>query len=131
MRIHLDPADSRPLYVQIMDEVRGGLVRGTLGPEDPLPSVRELASDLRVNPRTVSQAYAELERDGVVYVRRGQGTFVAPDVRPEERERPRLAREVARRALTDARRNGLTLEELMGALRELGVETNEPGEVTG
>lgn len=131
MRIHLDPADSRPLYVQIMDEVRGGLVRGTLGPEDPLPSVRELASDLRVNPRTVSQAYAELERDGVVYVRRGQGTFVAPDVRPEERERPRLAREAARRALTDARRNGLTLEELMGALRELGVETNEPGEVTG
>ena len=63
MRIRLQPGDNRPIYVQIMDEVRRGLVRGTLGPDDLLPSVRELASELRVNPRTVSQAYAELERD--------------------------------------------------------------------
>lgn len=127
MRILIDPSDSRPIYVQIMDEVRGGLVRGVLGPDDAMPSVRELATELRVNPRTVSQAYAELERDGVVYVRRGKGTFVSPDVRPNERERPRLAREVARRAVTDARRNGLTREELMGALRELGAETDGAG----
>lgn len=131
MRIHLDASDSRPLYVQIMDEVRGGLVRGTLGPGEALPSVREVATDLRVNPRTVSQAYAELEREGIVYVRRGQGTFVAPDIRPDERERPRLAREAARRALTEARRNGLTLEELMDALRGLGSEVDGAGEVVG
>lgn len=127
MRIHLDTSDNRPIYLQIVDEVRGGLVRGVLGPGDPLPSVREMAGQLRVNPRTVSQAYAELERDGVVYVRRGQGTFVASDVRPDERERPLLAREAARRALTDARRNGLRLEELMDALRELAVETDDAG----
>ena len=129
MRVQIDAGDSRPIYVQIMDEVRSGLVRGVLGPEDALPSVRELASDLRVNPRTVSQAYAELEREGVVYVRRGQGTFVAPGVRPDERERPLLAREVARRALTDAHRSGLTREELMEALRELGDRAGEAAEV--
>jgi GntR family transcriptional regulator len=61
-----------------MDAVRRALVRGTLRPDDALPSVRDLASDLRVNPRTVSQAYAELERDGVVRVRHGKGTFVSP-----------------------------------------------------
>ncbi len=129
MQIHLSRSDERPLYVQIMDGVRRGLVRGTLRPEDPLPSVRDLASDLRVNPRTVSQAYAELERDGVVQVRHGKGTFVAPEVRPDQRERPRLAKQVAQRALADASRNGLVLEELLEALREIG-ETESPGDDT-
>ncbi len=129
MQIHLSRSDERPLYVQIMDGVRRGLVRGTLRPEDPLPSVRDLASDLRVNPRTVSQAYAELERDGVVLVRHGKGTFVAPEVRPDQRERPRLAKQVARRALADASRNGLVLGELLEALREIG-ERESPGDDT-
>lgn len=120
MRIRLQPSDNRPLYVQIMDEVRSALVRGTVGPDDPLPSVRELASSLRVNPRTVSQAYAELEREGVVTVQPGRGTFVSPEVRPDRRERPRVAREVARRALADASRNGIVLGELVAALEEIG-----------
>ena len=119
MLVRLDGADARPIYVQIMDEIRRALVRGVLRPEEPLPSVRELSSSLQVNPRTVSQAYAELEREGVVYVRRGQGTFVSPGVLPDARERPLLAREVARRALADAWRNGLVLEDLMAALREV------------
>ncbi len=129
MQIHLSRSDERPLYVQIMDGIRRGLVRGTLRPEDALPSVRDLASDLRVNPRTVSQAYAELERDGVVQVRHGKGTFVAPEVRPDRRERPRLAKQVARRALADASRHGLVLEELLEALREIG-ERESPGDDT-
>jgi len=102
-------------------------VRGTLSPDDALPSVRELASDLRVNPRTVSQAYAELERDGVVVVQHGKGTFVAHGVRPDQRERPRLAKQVARRALADASRNGLVLDELLEALREIGNDAKENG----
>ncbi len=130
MQIHLSRSDERPLYVQIMDAVRRGLVRGTLRPDDALPSVRDLASDLRVNPRTVSQAYAELERDGVVLVRHGKGTFIAPEVRPDQRERPRLAKQVARRALADASRNGLVLEEVLEALREIGEEGDSPGNDT-
>ena len=118
MLVNLDPHDARPLYLQIMDEVRRALVVGTLRAEDPLPSVRELASDLVVNPRTVLQAYRELEREGVVYVRRGQGTFVAPDVQSGRQERIALGREVAKRALLDARRSGLGVEELLMFIRE-------------
>ena len=126
MLVNLDPRDARPLYLQIMDEVRRALVVGTLRPEDPLPSVRELASELVVNPRTVSQAYRELERDGVVYVRRGQGTFVSPGADPGREERRALARAVAKRALLDARRNGLGVDDLLATIGELAAEEGEP-----
>lgn len=127
MQLSLDTEDSRPIYLQIVDEVRRALARGTLGPEDPLPSVRELASNLRINPRTVMQAYAALERDGVVYVQRGRGTFISRDVRPNENVRPQLAREVAMQALREARRCGLVLEDLIQALRELGTDLGPDG----
>jgi GntR family transcriptional regulator len=128
MWVNLDGKDNRPLYVQIMDEIRRALVRGTLRPEEAVPSVRELSLSLRVNPRTVLQAYTELEREGVLYVRRGQGTFVAPGVVPDSRERPQLARDVARRAMADAWKNGLKLEDLMAALREVERE-QQPGDL--
>jgi GntR family transcriptional regulator len=126
MLVNLDPRDERPLYLQIMDEVRRALVVGTLRADDPLPSVRELAAELVVNPRTVSQAYQELEREGVVYMRRGQGTFVSPGIHPDRHERRALARGVARRALLEARRNGLGVEELVMIIREVAAE--EEGE---
>jgi GntR family transcriptional regulator len=120
--VNLDPRDARPLYLQIMDEVRRALVVGTLRAEDPVPSVRELASQLVVNPRTVLQAYQELEREGVLYVKRGQGTFVASHA---PADRSALARDVARRALLDARRNGLGVQELIKTLRSVAAEEEE------
>lgn len=123
MLVSLDPNDGRPLYLQIMDEVRRAIVVGTLQAEDPLPSVRELAGELVVNPRTVSQAYQELEREGLIYVRRGQGTFVSAAARRGGGERRRaLAREVAKRALLDARRNGIDAEDLAAAIEKLAAE---------
>jgi len=108
-----------------MDEVRRALVVGSLKPEDPVPSVRELASELVVNPRTVLQAYRELEREGVLYVRRGQGTFVALNTQPAGDERRELGLAVARRALLEARRNGLGLEELFTMIREVAADEND------
>src|SRR5215207_3533586 len=104
MLIHIQSADPRPIYIQIMDEVRRARVIGTLLPEDPLPSVRQLAADLRVNPTTVQQAYRELEREGVVYVRRGQGTFatIAP---VNGIDRKVIAGGIAHRALLEALRS--------------------------
>lgn len=122
MIVSVDPRDPRPLYLQIVDEVRRALVVGTLRAEDPLPSVRELASQLVVNPRTVSQAYGELEREGVIYVKRGQGTFVAPAAQPKARERKALAREVARRAVRDAFRNGVPVDALIQSIRDVAEE---------
>lgn len=122
MLVTLDPSDSRPLYLQIEDEVKRAIVVGALEPDDALPSVRELASDLVVNPRTVRQAYQELERDGVVYVKRGLGTFVAPDALSAAEERRSLGRQVAKRALLEARRNGLGVEDLLVLIREVANE---------
>jgi len=118
--ITIDDKDPRPIYRQIVDEVRRGIVLGTLSPEDSLPSLRQLAAELRVNPNTVQQAYRELEREGLVYVRRGQGTFVAAteDGRPT-RERNSLAASVAGRALREAHRHGLDAEELIRAIRKV------------
>ena len=119
MLVNLDPRDARPLYLQIMDEIRRAIVVGTLRPEDPVPSVRELSAQLVVNPRTVQQAYRELEREGVIYVRRGMGTYVAPRASSNRAERRKLARDVARRALLDARRNRVGLDELLRTLQEV------------
>lgn len=126
MLVTIDPRDARPLYLQIMDEIRRALVVGTLKPEQLLPSVRELASELVVNPRTVSQAYQELEREGVVYVRRGHGTFVSSNHRSGVDERRALARALAKRTLLEARRNGLVVDELLSMLKEVAAE--EEGE---
>ena len=125
MQVSIDPGDARPIYVQIMDEIRRAVVLGTLRPEDPLPSVRQLAVDLRVNPNTVAQAYRELERAGVVYVRRGQGSFVS-QVSPGEDDRRALAHGVAERALLEAHRNGIGAEDLIDAIREVAASRNIP-----
>ena len=125
MLVTLDNRDLRPLYLQIMDEIRRAIVVGKLKPEDPLPSVRDLASELVINPRTVSQAYQELEREEVVYVKRGQGTFVSPTTKMNSRERRSLARAVAKRTLIEARRSGLDLGELIATLKEVAAEEGE------
>ena len=123
MLVRIDPADSRPLYLQIVDEVRRARVLELLGPEEPLPSVRQLAMELRVNPNTVQQAYRELEREGVVYVRRGQGTYLSATP-VNGVDRGALARGVAERALLEAHRSGIGAEELIEAIRRAS-ETHE------
>jgi GntR family transcriptional regulator len=129
MIISLDAADPRPIYVQIVDEVRRGIVLGTVVANAPLPSVRHLASELRVNPNTVAQAYRELERLGLVFVRRGQGTFVSPDVESTiDAQREQLTEGLARRTSNDAYRNGLTIEELITALRRIEMSNPTEGE---
>lgn len=116
-RFLVDPDDPRPLYVQIMDEVRRAVVTGALEAGDALPSVRELSGELRLNPNTVQQAYRELERDGLVFVRRGQGTFVAPSIE-EDAVRAQVLRRLGDAALREALRSGVTPSELIHAIRQ-------------
>jgi GntR family transcriptional regulator len=128
MLIDLDLSDGRPLYQQIVDEVRRAVALGDLGPEEPLPSVRALATRLRVNPNTVQQAYRELERAGVVYSRRGQGTFARPD---GVDQRALLLRDVAERALKDAHRFGFTPRDLVAAVLRAAGDAVDPNPSTG
>ena len=118
MIISIDPEQRRPIYIQIMDEVRRARVLGTLRPGDPLPSVRQLAADLGVNPNTVKQAYHELEREGLVQMRRGQGTFMT-EAHRDGADQAYLLEQVARRALLDAHRHGAAPEELIEAIRRM------------
>ena len=125
--ISIRPTDPLPIYVQIMDEIRRGIAMETLRSHEVLPSVRQLAGELRVNPNTVKQAYRELEREGLVYVRRGQGTFVA-EVESAERELRALAAEVAKRALRDAHRHGLSARDLITAIEQADAARSDSSE---
>lgn len=118
MYLSINPTDSRPIYVQIMDEVRRGMASGALASGDPLPSVRQLAASLKVNPNTVAQAYRELEREGLAYVQRGQGTFVG-SARQIDNDRTALVHELALRSLVEAARLGLNTEQLIQAIRSV------------
>jgi GntR family transcriptional regulator len=119
----LNQDDPRPIYRQIADEVQRTIVVGILKPDDSLPAVRQLAATLKVNPNTIQHAYHQLEREGVVYVRRGRGTFVAAAAASssgqDRRRRSFLARQVAQRALRDAFRHGLVASDLIAAIREV------------
>lgn len=95
MRIHLDPASRTAIYQQIVEQVRILVARGELADGDRLPSVRELALELRINPNTVAQAYRELEREGWVVSQQGRGVFVT-------HRRPQLADGERRRQLQGA-----------------------------
>ena len=75
--ITLDYADRRPIYEQVVDKMKDLILLGVLETDSQLPSVRELAMDLSINPNTVQRAYAELERQGVIYCVKGRGNFVA------------------------------------------------------
>jgi GntR family transcriptional regulator len=125
MQVILEAGDPRPVFRQIVDEVQRGIATGVLRPNDPLPAVRELAKQVRVNPNTVQHAYRELERAGAVYVRRGIGTFVAQLPRVNEARRGALAREIANRFLREGFRHGLLASDLIAALREIAPGSGE------
>ena len=129
MDLSIDARATKPIYVQIMDELRRLIVLGDLKPHDVLPSVRQLAADLKLNHNTIVQAYRELERDGTIYVKRGQGTFVAERAAPEA-ERERVLAGVVDRAITDAQRHGIAPETLVDALRR-AIAANSKGVQNG
>lgn len=114
----IDPRSPIPLYAQIADRVRIAVATGALAPGAALPSVRQLASQLRVNPATIVQAYRQLEEVGVVESRQGAGTFVRELAEPKrDAERQREARRLVRQLLQEASVFGLTREDLLFALR--------------
>ena len=113
----IDPRSPTPLYAQISARLRMAIAAGELSPGDALPSVRQLASQLRINPATVVQAYRDLESEGLVATRQGAGTFVL-SVPAERRdtERGLEARRLVREMLAEAGRLGISVGELRGAV---------------
>lgn len=119
MLIRLDPRSAEPIFEQIVFAVKTALARGTATPGEKLPSVRELARDLAINPNTVVRAYEQLERDGVVVRRQGSGCFLSD--RGSElglAQRRRQLQDLLRRAATDAFHLGFTAEEVRAAMEQ-------------
>lgn len=114
----IDPADAAPIWQQIEDGMRRMIALGALKPGAPVPSVRDLARTLRVNPNTVARAYQRLTDRGVFSVRRGDGTYVADDPAvPKKSERNEKLRDAAARYAGVAIGVGASAEE---AVEELG-----------
>ncbi|HWI54188.1 MAG TPA: GntR family transcriptional regulator [Desulfobacteria bacterium] len=113
MWIHVDPSNGLPIYMQIINQIKRATANGLLRPGDQLPSVRELAVELTVNPNTISKAYQELERDGIIKTVRGIGTFVSEKeikIVHEEREKEMIA--AIDRLLVEAHHLGFSSDEL-------------------
>ena len=88
--VHLDYRDARPIYAQIIGGIKGQISAGVLQPGDKLPSVRELAAELAINPNTIQRAYRQLEMEGWIVTMPGKGCFVCRDERLAEEEKKGL-----------------------------------------
>lgn len=121
--ISIDPKSGVPLYRQIIESVKFAIARGDLGPGDRLPTVRQLAVDLEVNPNTVIRAYREMEIEGALDTQQGSGTFVT-DARPEvdALERARMMDQILTELLARASGYGFTLDEVLAGMRQLKEE---------
>lgn len=110
--------DAGPIYVQIGTRVCEQLACGGLKPGERLPSARDLAARLSVNPNTVVHAFERLEADGVIETRRGLGTFVRQDA-PVAKMRAEILRAAAERYVNDVRRLGVSQDGALAALKEV------------
>ena len=114
--IHLNSRDSRPIYEQIMDNLRRLIISGGMAPGDRLPSVRELAAQLTINPNTIQRAYRELETEGYICSVPGRGSFVSKtDAAVEQRKAELLEKFNA--LVRELRLMGVTDGELIALLR--------------
>jgi GntR family transcriptional regulator len=117
--IVLDLKSGVPIYRQIIDGVKSAMATGTLTPGDRLPTVRQLAVDLSVNPNTVSRAYTELELTGLVETHMGSGTFVGQKrVERDEVERRRILDQICQETLSRASSHGFTLDDIVENLMQ-------------
>ena len=115
--IHLNSRDPRPIYEQIMDNLRRLIISGGVAPGERLPSVRELATQLAINPNTIQRAYRELENQGYLVTLPGKGTFAAENLSLEARRMDLLWQQLER-AADELRFAGVTQAELIARLQK-------------
>lgn len=119
IKIQLDIKSGVPFYRQVIDQVKSAIATGNLEPGDRLPTVRQLAVDLSVNPNTVSRAYTELELTGLVETQMGSGTFVGPrKVQQDDVERRRILDQICQEFLSRASSHGFSLEDIVDNLNQ-------------
>lgn len=117
--IKIDLKSGVPIYRQIIDHVKSGIATGAIGSGDRLPTVRQLAVDLSVNPNTVIRAYNELELTGLVETHMGSGTFIGnKKVERDEVEHRRILDQLCQEFLSRASAHGFTVEDILENLKQ-------------
>ncbi len=120
----LDLHSGVPVYRQLIDQVRGGIASGALAAGDQLPTVRQLAVDLEINPNTVVRAYRELELGGLLETHQGTGTFISVQkLKRADAERERQLAQIVTDAVSRAGAAGFTVDDLIEELRGRTQET--------
>ena len=127
--ILLDPRDHRPIYEQITDKLSELILLGVLPPDSPLPSVRNLASELSINPNTVQRAYQELERRNITYTVPGVGRFVSPEGAKILKGETNKAETLLREAVERLKHSDVTEEQLVEMVRRI-FRSTDGGEET-
>jgi len=122
----LDLHSGVPVYRQLIDQVRSGMALGSLAAGDQLPTVRQMAVDLAINPNTVLRAYRELELSGLLETHQGSGTFVArKKLERKDAERERQLTQLANEFAARAGAAGFTVEDLLERLGELAPQSKQ------
>ena len=118
IRFHLDLHSGVPVYRQLIDQVRGGIASGQLSRGDQLPTVRQMAVNLEINPNTVVRAYRELELSGLLETHQGTGTFIsAQKLKGADAERERQLAQIVADCVSRAGAAGFTVEEVIEEMR--------------
>ena len=120
-----DLDSDRPIYLQLVERIQMQIVSGAYEPGGKLPSVREYAAEAAVNPNTMQKAFSELERSGLIITQRTNGRVVTEDVELIRKIRDELAQEQAEVFLRKMAELGLSREEAIGVLRQIGGADNE------
>jgi GntR family transcriptional regulator len=124
-RLRLDLHSGVPVYRQLIDQVYGGIASGSLAVGDQLPTVRQLAVDLSINPTTVARAYRELELGGLLETHQGTGTFISTQkMRGGEVERARQLAQIVADCVARAGAAGFTVKNLIEQLEGIGSRAN-------
>jgi GntR family transcriptional regulator len=127
VEFRLDRQSFVPFYRQIMDVILSGLAAGTILPGEKLPTIRDLAVRLEVNPNTVVKAYSQLQLLGVLDTQQGSGVFVRPQAATplSQEEKQRALESLCRDFLGRAQLQNIAIEDLIGHLRRMRAETQQ------
>lgn len=123
--IQLDLSDHRPLYEQIKDKIKLLIINGVLHTDEKIPSVRELAQQLTINPNTIQRAYRDLESEGYIYSIRAKGSFVAPSENVESKVKMKALETDFSDMVRKARYLGVEKQELFDKIDEIFKEVSD------
>lgn len=119
MLLTINLRDKRPIYKQIVGGIKDMVLSGELRPDEQIPSVRQLATDMNINPNTIAKAYAELERSDILYSAAGRGFFVNPDLAEAYRAKEEEVKKTLILCVESAKKCGIKKERIVEIIEEI------------